>query len=134
MGGHKVLVKAYEDASPENMRALVEIMTYDKARFAWPEPTRARSRTALARPDHLRNYAEVLAHGAPIPVKVDRDTMPMMLIHGMHDRVLHYETSLWLLANNPDARPVLPSLSGHGAMIERAAECNRLVIDFLSHS
>ncbi|WP_420036871.1 alpha/beta fold hydrolase [Streptomyces sp. cg28] len=137
--GLKVLVKAYKDASPENMKALVEIMTYDKARFATPELTRARSEAALARPDHLANYVEGLAHGAPIPIKVDRDTIPgittpTLLIHGKDDRVLHYETSLWLLANIPNSRLVLLNRCGHWAMIEHAAEFNRLVTDFLSHN
>ncbi|MFI8089498.1 alpha/beta fold hydrolase [Streptomyces sp. NPDC086080] len=137
--GLKVLVRAYKDASPENMRALVEIMTYDKERFATPELTRARSQAALARPDHLRNYVEGLAHGAPIPVKVDRDRIPgirvpTLLIHGKDDRVLHYEISLWLLANIPDARLVLLNRCGHWAMIEHAAEFNRLVVDFLTHN
>jgi 2-hydroxy-6-oxonona-2,4-dienedioate hydrolase len=40
--GLKVLIQAYQDASPENMRRLVEIMTFDKARFATPELTKAR--------------------------------------------------------------------------------------------
>ncbi|MET7541435.1 alpha/beta hydrolase [Streptomyces sp. NPDC005507] len=137
--GLKVLVKAYKDASPENMKALVEIMTYDKARFATPELTQARSEAALARPDHLKNYVEGLAHGAPIPVKVDRGLIPgiqtpTLLIHGRDDRVLHYETSLRLLADIPNSRLVLLNRCGHWAMIEHAAEFNRLVIDFLFHN
>ncbi|MFF3520296.1 alpha/beta fold hydrolase [Streptomyces albidoflavus] len=137
--GLKVIVRAYRDAGPENMRALVEIMTYDKERFATPELTRARSEAALARPDHLENYVKGLAHGAPIPVKVDRDKIPgiqapTLLIHGKDDRVLHYETSLWLLANIPDSRLVLLNRCGHWAMIEHAAEFNRLVTDFLLHN
>jgi len=137
--GLKVVVKAYRDASPENMRALVEIMTYDKERFATPELTRARSEAALARPEHLKNYVEGLAHGAPIPFKVDRDLIggieaPTLLIHGKDDRVLHYEISLWLLATIPDSRLVLLNRCGHWAMIEHAEEFNRLVIDFLTHN
>ncbi|MFE2426684.1 alpha/beta fold hydrolase [Streptomyces sp. NPDC059373] len=137
--GLKVIVKAYKDASPENMKALVEIMTYDKKRFATPELTQARSEAALARPDHLKNYVDGLAHGAPIPIRVDRDRIPdiqvpTLLIHGKDDRVLHYETSLTLLANIPNSRLVLLNRCGHWAMIEHAAEFNRLVVDFLSHN
>jgi pimeloyl-ACP methyl ester carboxylesterase len=54
--GLKVLIQAYQDASPENMRRLVEIMIYDKARFATPELCQARPDAAPARPDHLSNY------------------------------------------------------------------------------
>lgn len=137
--GLKVLVRAYQDASPENMKALVEIMTYDKDRFATPELTRARSDAALGRPDHLQNFVEGLAHGAPIPIRVDRDKIPdiqapTLLIHGRDDRVLHYETSLWLLAHIPNSRLLLINRCGHWAMIEHAAEFNRLVADFLANS
>ena len=137
--GLKVLVRAYQDANPENMKALVEIMTYDKARFATAELTKARSDAALARPDHLRNYVDGLAHGAPIPRKVDRDKIqgiqvPTLLIHGKDDRVLHYEITLWLLANIPNSRAVILNRCGHWAMIEHADEFNRLVIDFLTHN
>ncbi|MFS3128299.1 alpha/beta fold hydrolase [Nocardioides sp. Bht2] len=137
--GLKVLVRAYKDASPENMKALVEIMTYDKERFATPELTGARSAAALERPDHLANYVEGLAHGAPIPIKVDRAKLPeiavpTLLIHGKDDRVLHFEVSLNLLANIPNSRLVLLNRCGHWAMIEHADEFNRLVVDFLSHN
>ncbi|MDP9822764.1 alpha/beta fold hydrolase [Nocardioides massiliensis] len=137
--GLKVLVKAYRDPSPENMKALVEIMTFDKERFATPELVQARSEAASARPDHLRNYVEGLAHGAPIPVKVDREKIPgiqvpTLLIHGKDDRVLHFEVTLWLLANIPNSRAVLLNRCGHWAMIEHAEEFNRLVVDFLAHA
>lgn len=137
--GLKVIVKAYKDASPENIRALVEVMTYDKARFATPELVKARSDAALARPDHLKNYVEGLAHGAPIPIRVDRDKIrdiqvPALLIHGKDDRVLHFEVTLWLLANIPNSRAVLLNRCGHWAMIEHAEEFNRLVVDFLQNS
>lgn len=137
--GLKVLVKAYRDPSPENMKALVEIMTYDKERFATPELVQARSEAASARPDHLRNYIEGLAHGAPIPVKVDRAKIPdiqvpTLLIHGKDDRVLHFEVTLWLLANIPNSRAVLLNRCGHWAMIEHAEEFNRLVVDFLANA
>jgi 2-hydroxy-6-oxonona-2,4-dienedioate hydrolase len=137
--GLKVIARAYRDPSPENMKALVEIMTFDKARFATPELTRARSAAALARPEHLRNYVEGLAHGAPIPVRVDREKIPdiqapALIIHGKDDRVLPYEISLWLTANIPDSRMVLLNRCGHWAMIEHADEFNRLVVDFLSHN
>lgn len=137
--GLKVLVKAYRDPSPENMKALVEIMTFDKERFASPELTRARSEAASARPDHLANYVEGLPHGAPIPFKVDRSLIPSieaptLLVHGRDDRVLHFETSLWLCANIKNSRLMLLNRCGHWAMIEHADEFNRLVVDFIGNN
>ena len=136
--GLKVLIEAYRDPSQENMRRLVEVMTFDKARFATPELVQARSDAALARPDHLRNYVDGLAQGAPIPVWVDRGRLadiavPTLLIHGKDDRVVSYENSLYLLAHIPDARAVLLNRCGHWAMIEHAEEFNRLVIDFVEN-
>ncbi|RBQ19066.1 alpha/beta hydrolase [Spongiactinospora rosea] len=137
--GLKVLVQAYRDPSPANMRRLVEIMVYDKARFATPELCQARSDAALARPEHLRNYVEGLPKGAPLPKWVRTDLLPSiqvptLLIHGRDDRVVSYETSLYLLANIPDSRLVLLNRCGHWAMIEHADEFNRLVTDFVANN
>ncbi|MEV5986530.1 alpha/beta hydrolase [Streptomyces sp. NPDC052051] len=137
--GLKVLIETYHDASPENVRRLVEIMVYDKARFATPELCKARSDAALARPEHLRNYVAGLPKGAPIPKWVDHSLLaqiqvPTLLIHGRDDRVVPFETSLNLLANIPDSRLVLLNRCGHWAMIEHAEEFNRLVIDFVANN
>ncbi|MEU4432915.1 alpha/beta hydrolase [Nocardia rhamnosiphila] len=135
--GLKVLIAAYQDPSPANMRRLVEVMTFDKARFATPELVRARSDAALTRPEHLRNYVAGLAMGTPIPVWVDRSELagisaPTLLIHGRDDRVVSYENTLLLLAHIPDSRAVLLNRCGHWAMIEHADEFNRLVADFVA--
>ncbi|GAA3167641.1 MULTISPECIES: alpha/beta fold hydrolase [Streptomyces] len=137
--GLKVLIEAYHDAGPENMRRLVEIMVYDKERFATPELCKARSEAALARPEHLRNYVAGLPKGAPLPKWADPKLLPgievpTLLIHGRDDRVVPYETSLHLLANIPHSRLVLLNHCGHWAMIEHADEFNRLVTDFIAHN
>ncbi|MEU0936059.1 alpha/beta hydrolase [Embleya sp. NPDC005971] len=137
--GLKVLITAYRDPSPENMRRLVEIMCFDKERFATPELCQARSDAALARPEHLRNYVDGLPHGTPLPTWVDPRllpaiTTPTLIIHGRDDRVVSYEVSLHLLANVPDSRLVLLNRCGHWAMIEHADEFNRLVTDFVRNT
>lgn len=137
--GLKVLVEAYQDASPANMKRLVEIMCYDKARFATDELTRARSDAARARPDHLRNYLDGLPNGGPVPkwvnpARLSDIQVPTLLIHGRDDRVVPYEHSLHLLAHIPHSRLVLLNQCGHWAMIEHAEEFNRLVADFVVHN
>ena len=133
--GLKIMYQAYADASPEGMKRLVEIMVYDKARFASPELTRQRSEGALRRPEHLRN---VVAAGikAPIPIwidtrKVRNITAPALLIHGRDDRVVSFESTLFLAANIPNSRAVLINRCGHWAQLEHAEEFNRLVTDFV---
>lgn len=134
--GLKILVEAYRDPSPESMRRLVEVMTYDKARFATPELTKARSDAAQARPDHLKNYLDGRDRGFPVPVWVDqsalaRITAPTLLIHGRDDRVLSYENTLYLLSRIPDSTATIWNRCGHWAMIEHAERFNRLVVDFV---
>ncbi|WP_063058625.1 alpha/beta fold hydrolase [Nocardia sienata] len=137
--GLKVLIAAYRDPTPANMRDLVEVMTFDKARFATPELVKARADAASARPEHLHNYVAGLAQGAPIPVWVDRSklsgiSVPTLLIHGKDDRVVSYENTLHLLAHIPNSRAVLLNRCGHWAMIEHAEEFNRLVADFVANN
>ncbi|OXJ28225.1 alpha/beta hydrolase [Burkholderia sp. HI2714] len=137
--GLKVLIQAYRDPSPEHMRRLVEIMVYDKARFATAELCQARSDAALLRPEHLSNYVAGLPAGAPLPKWVKPELLPAiktptLLIHGRDDRVVSFETSLYLLANIPDSRLVLLNRCGHWAMIEHPDEFNRLVADFIGNA
>lgn len=137
--GLKILIQTYRDASPENMKRLVEIMTFDKARFATDALTKARSDAALARPEHLKNYVDGLPRGTPLPKWVDRSKLPQiqtptLLIHGRDDRVVSFENSLFLLANIPNSRLVLFNRCGHWAMIEHAEEFNRFVVDFVGNA
>lgn len=136
--GLKVLIQAYADPSPQNMRRLVEIMVFDKARFATTELCQARSDAALTRPDHLANYIAGLPR-FPINEWARADdlpaiTAPSLFIHGRDDRVVSYENSLVLVASVPDSRLVLLNRCGHWAMIEHAAEFNRLVADFVANN
>jgi 2-hydroxy-6-oxonona-2,4-dienedioate hydrolase len=133
--GLKIMYQGYHDPSPDTMKRLVEIMVYDKARFASPELIRQRAEGATRRPEHLRN---VVAAGikAPIPIWLDtrkvRDiTAPALLIHGRDDRVVSFESTLFLAAQIPNARAVLINRCGHWAQLEHADEFNRLVTGFV---
>ena len=136
--GLKALITAYQDPSQENMRRLTEIMVFDKARFATPELSKARSEAARAHPDHLANYVAGLPR-MPIPVwatpaDLAAITAPSLFIHGRDDRVVSFEHSLLLVASVRDSRMVLLNRCGHWAMIEHTAEFNRLVTDFVRNN
>lgn len=137
--GLQVLIETYVSPTEENMKRLVEVMTFDNARFATPELIAARTEATNAVPEHVKNYVEGLPKGSPIPVWVDREKVsgiriPSLFIHGKDDRVVPFENSLWLLANVPNSRAVLLNQCGHWAMIEHADEFNRLVIDFVANN
>lgn len=136
--GLKALIAAYVDPSPDTMRKLTEIMVFDKARFATPELSKARSAAAQAYPEHLANYVAGLPR-MPIPVWATPEdlaniTAPSLFIHGRDDRVVSYENSLLLTASVKNSRMVLINRCGHWAMIEHTDEFNRLVTDFVKNS
>nr|WP_244223344.1 alpha/beta hydrolase [Amycolatopsis circi] len=64
---------------------------------------------------------------------VSRITAPSLLIHGRDDRVVSFESTLFLAANIPNSRAVLLNRCGHWAQLEHAEEFNRVVTDFVLH-
>ena len=132
--GLKVLQQAYREPTPELMKQLVRIMTYDEA-FATDELAQQRAEAAVARPDHLANFIAgigVPPRFFPTEQEVLSIRTPTLLVHGRDDRVVHFENSLKLLALIPDSRLVLLNRCGHWAQVEHAAEFNRVVDAFLS--
>jgi 2-hydroxy-6-oxonona-2,4-dienedioate hydrolase len=133
--GLKVLFEGYRNPTPETMRRLVEIMTFDPA-HATDELAAERAANAQARPDHLANFLEGMATGGPVrtaatPEQAAGIRTPTLLVHGRDDRVVHYEHSLRLVATIPDSRLVLLNRCGHWAQLEHADEFNRLVTSFV---
>jgi pimeloyl-ACP methyl ester carboxylesterase len=81
-------------------------------------------RLAIAHPDRVSHLITI---GPPT------NLLPLF-IHGRDDRVVSCEHSLYLVAAVPDSRLVLLNRCGHCAMIEHAAEFNRLVTDFVANN
>ena len=131
--GLKVLHRGYRDPSPETMRELVDIMTFDKE-FATEELVLQRSENARARQDHLDNFAAGL--GRPRRGEASMDEIasikaPTLVIHGRDDRVVHFEAGLRLVSMISDSRLLLLNRCGHWAQLEHADEFNRVVRDFI---
>ena len=137
--GIRILVEAYEDPSPHNMKRLVQIMCFDPA-MASDEIAEERSATARRYPEHNQNWLDFLRAGPPMALptatlaSMSRWTVPTMLIHGRDDRVVHFEASLRMVATVPNSRMVLLNRCGHWAQLEHASEFNSLVDSFLSYS
>lgn len=135
--GLKILGQAYANPTPESMMRLVEVMVYDRARFATPELSEQRWAAVAARPEHIANVVKS-APKAPIPIwadatRISEIAVPSLLIHGRDDRVVSFETALYLAANIPDSRVHIINRCGHWAQLEHADEFNRLVADFILH-
>jgi len=130
--GLKVLQRAYLDPSPDMMRELVEVMTFDSA-YASDDLARERSVAAQRRIDHLINFID--GFDKPWPRVAEEELaeirVPTLLIHGRDERVVHYENSLKLVALIPNARMILINRCGHWVQVEHAAEFNEMVASFV---
>jgi len=136
--GLKILIEAYRTPTTETMMRLVEIMCFDK-HYATEELCSQRAEAAAAEPEHLKNFLAGLPKGWPVPKFASPEQIaaikaPALLLHGRDDRVVHWEHTLHLVTLIPNARMVLINRCGHWAMIEHAAEFNRLVIDFVTNN
>lgn len=137
--GMKVLLQAYRDPTPESFRKLINVMVFDPS-FATDDLFEARSKAALANPEHLTNFLKNFAHPGGIPVHGDalaplsKIKTPSLFIHGRDDRVVSVENSLRLLSIVPNSRLHVFNRCGHWAQIEHAAEFNGLVANFLERN
>ncbi|MBP2320426.1 2-hydroxy-6-oxonona-2,4-dienedioate hydrolase [Kibdelosporangium banguiense] len=134
--GLKILMHAYREPTPENMKRLVQVMCFDQ-KTATDELAAARSAAALARPDHLDSWNAQYSGPPKMPPywelagRLGAITAPTLIMHGRDDRVVHFENSLQLVTRIQDSRMVLFNRCGHWAQIEHAAEFNRLVSAFI---
>jgi len=136
--GIKVLGETYRDTSPANMTRLVQVMVFDSS-YATDELAEARSRAALAKPEHLARWNRRLGTriGSPLPywtlgTQIQNITAPALVIQGRDDRVVPYENALHLAANISNSRLLMFNQCGHWAQIEHAEEFNRVVRSFIS--
>jgi 2-hydroxy-6-oxonona-2,4-dienedioate hydrolase len=136
--GIRILVEAYRDPSPHNMKRLVQIMCYDPS-LASEELAHQRSELAFKYPEHNKNWLELLRAGPPMALpaeilaKLSTSKVPTLLIHGRDDRTVHFEASLRMVAMIPNSRMVLINRCGHWAQLEHPAEFNLLVDAFVAN-
>lgn len=131
--GLRILREGYADPSVENFRRLVRIMVYDDS-FVTDELLQQRSASALANTEHLTNFLEAPLLQREILSKLRNVVVPALIIHGRDDRTVPFEGSLQLLAALSNCRLHVFSQCGHWAQLEKAAEFNRLVKDFIQNN
>jgi len=140
--GMRVLLAAYRDPSPANFKDLVSVMAYDQ-RFASDELAQERSASALANPQHLKDFLDAIAQGTPAgpasaavsaQQQLGQIETPTLVVHGRNDRTLPFENALRLIAHIPNSRLLLLNQCGHWAQLEHAGEFNRAVASFIAHN
>ena len=134
--GVKVLRRSYLHPSVEQMRALVDVMSFGP-HLGSDELIEERARNAQANQTHLDNFIAGMERGRRSAASVEQlagITAPTLIIHGRDDRVVPLEGSLRLVALIPNSRLVVLNRCGHWAQAEHAEEFNRLVIDFVANN
>lgn len=134
--GIKALQHGYREPTPQSMRELVEVMTFDSS-FATDELVQRRAEMVAAHPEHNRNFIEGIGRRPIVELDVERVRSiraKTLLLHGRDDRVVHFEHSLRLVSLIPDSRLVMMNRCGHWLQIEHAEEFNRLVADFIDNA
>jgi 2-hydroxy-6-oxonona-2,4-dienedioate hydrolase len=138
--GIKTLIRAYRDPSPENFRALCEVMLFDTTHVT-DALLKQRSETALANPQHLKNFLSRVDSGKMMPdhaeaAEASRKLMaiktPALIMHGRDDRVSPYEGSLRAVTVIPNSQLMLFNRCGHWVQVEHAGMFNHMVDAFLS--
>ncbi len=138
--GIKTLVQTYRDPSPDNFRALCQVMLYD-ASYVTDALLKQRSETALANPQHLKNFLSLVDAGKMMPnhaeavdvaSKLAAIKTPAFIMHGRDDRVSPYEGSLRAVTVIPNSQLLLVNRCGHWLQVEHAARFNKMVDAFLS--
>lgn len=135
--GIRILNETYREPTMENFRRLVRIMVYDDS-FVTDELCELRSQAALSNKTHLENFLNPKRIGAPggdeTIAALAAAKVPALIVHGRDDRTVPMENSMRLNAIMQNARALIFNHCGHWAQIEHAAEFNRIVDGFISHT
>jgi pimeloyl-ACP methyl ester carboxylesterase len=98
-----------------------EVDAYVAWRVAHPQPL----------PSYQRQLAAFVAHDAADRLSALR--IPVLILHGAHDRVVPARNAALLAERIPRARVHIFDDAGHLFLWERAEEANRLIVEFLAH-
>jgi 4,5:9,10-diseco-3-hydroxy-5,9,17-trioxoandrosta-1(10),2-diene-4-oate hydrolase len=118
-----------EGPSPRRMREVLSRLVYDQG-YLTEEVVNERYRASVDEEVLRVNRGEHWARQS-LERELGRCAAPTLLIWGQDDRATPLDMSLLLLRKLPDARLHIFPRCGHWANVERSAEFNRLVLDFL---
>ena len=125
-------------ATPENMRALMQIFAYDQSLVS-DDLAELRHRASI-RPGVMEAFAamfpeprqQALRALASDEADVAGIAVPALILHGSDDRVIPVEVSHRLFALLPNAELHLFRGCGHWTQIEKARRFNQIAGDFLA--
>jgi 2-hydroxy-6-oxonona-2,4-dienedioate hydrolase/4,5:9,10-diseco-3-hydroxy-5,9,17-trioxoandrosta-1(10),2-diene-4-oate hydrolase len=137
--GQRAMARYHRDGpSPEGMRRFIRTMVADPRRL---DPLTILSRyDASVEPTHAEFYehyhAAFARRGGMDPLWRDLDGIvaPTLLVWGRDDRTITLDGAHVMLNQIPDVRLHVFGRCGHWVQVERQAEFDRLVVDFLGEN
>jgi 2-hydroxy-6-oxonona-2,4-dienedioate hydrolase len=138
--GIKTLLQTFRNPTPENFRLLCEAMLFDTS-YITDALLRERSETALANPQHLKNFLNLIDSGKLMPnpakgtemvAKLSQIKTPAFIMHGRDDRTMSFEGSLRIVSVLQNSQLMIFNRCGHWVQLEHAGMFNALVDAFLS--
>ncbi|UGQ12962.1 alpha/beta fold hydrolase [Yinghuangia sp. ASG 101] len=86
------------------------------------------------RTEHMDHWAAG-AHSVSVPhsnvAALPEITVPVLVVHGRHDRMVPFEQALMIMSHLPQADVVVLNRCGHWPPMERPEEFARLVLEFV---
>lgn len=130
----------YEDPTSKNMENLIRWFVYDENLVIrrLEEIVSARLRVAL-RPEAKRSFEAMwpkprqdhLDQLVLPPSALNRISIPILIVHGLYDKIVPIESSLYLVKHLPNASLYLMAKASHWVQIENeTAFCNLLQMFF----
>jgi pimeloyl-ACP methyl ester carboxylesterase len=120
----------FRDPNLENMRKLIEVMTYDSS-FITDELVQRRVENAL-NPEHRAARRQSLRKEGEPMAELHKVQAQTLVIWGREDRTNPFDQGLSLLTRIPRCDLMIYGRCGHWAQFERAEDFNRLVTGFLA--
>lgn len=135
--GQKEMFRYFNGGGPseKKMAAFIRTMVFDHKQFG-EDVVRARYEASLEESHvafyHLYNAAFAKRHGMdPLWKDLHRIKAPTLLLWGRDDRTITLEGAQMMLKQIPDVQMHVFGRCGHWVQLERQAEFERSVVDFL---
>jgi pimeloyl-ACP methyl ester carboxylesterase len=119
-----------EGPSPAKMRTVLESLVYDTSRIT--DDLVAERYAASVDPEIVAVNREGHWPRQSLDAELARLKAPTLIVWGQDDRASPLDAALTMLRLIPDARLHVFNRCGHWAQVERAAEFDRLVLDFFA--
>lgn len=133
--GIMAMNEAFGSPTMQTMRRMMNAFLFNGASYSDEElMLKERLEAWLARPDQEEARRNSDSAQRDVSADLGKIKVPVLQIHGRHDRVISLEMAMRLFNYLPNSELMVLSQCGHWAPIEKPGEFVRLVTDFLKNA